>query len=228
VNNLTIYGPDQAIDVLLYNYLNLPRFIRFEDGSVIQFTYDASGRKLRKELIPGEGLEAPYQRRDYANGIEYRQDVDGIWYMESIQHSEGRVVMPLSNEQAHYEYALRDHLGNTHILFSDLDGDGKLTLFDDPNTPDEELIEAYQESHYYPFGMLMEGPFSPALDVPDNYLYNSKELRYDAAVGRFTTVDRFASDFASQSPYHYASNNPISFIDINGDSTYLVVYGSGW
>src|SRR5690606_19134219 len=40
------------------------------------------------------------------------------------------------------------------------------------------------------------------------------------ALGRFHTVDRYAEDFSSWSPYHYASNNPISYIDINGDSTY--------
>lgn len=37
---------------------------------------------------------------------------------------------------------------------------------------------------------------------------------------KFLTVDRFAEKFPWQSPYCYAANNPVSYIDINGDSTY--------
>ena len=128
------------------------------------------------------------------------------------------------------EYALRDHLGNTHILFSDLDGDGKLTLFDDPSTEAEEVVEAYQESHYYPFGMLMEGPFAPTLDIPDNYLYNTKEFNadfgldwydygarwYDAAIGRWGGVDFLAERYYSWNVFQYAMDNPIRFLDPNG------------
>jgi len=109
---------------------------------------------------------------------KYRQSLSGAWSLEWVAHAEGRVVWDESGN-SRYEYALCDHLGNTHILFSDLDGDGKLTLFDDPSTEAEEVVEAYQESHYYPFGMLMEGPFSPTLDIPNNYLYNTKEFNTD-------------------------------------------------
>ena len=128
------------------------------------------------------------------------------------------------------EYPLRDHLGNTHILFSDLDGDGKLTLFDDPSTEAEEVVEAYQESHYYPFGMLMEGPFAPTLDIPDNYLYNTKEFNsdfgldwydygarwYDAAIGRWGAVDPLAEKYYGSSGYSYVLNSPILNVDIEG------------
>jgi RHS repeat-associated protein len=39
---------------------------------------------------------------------------------------------------------------------------------------------------------------------------------YDAVLGRFHTVDPLAVIFASQSPYCYAANNPIKFIDYMG------------
>ena len=45
---------------------------------------------------------------------------------------------------------------------------------------------------------------------------------YDAQIGKFFTLDRFADKYHSLSPYQYAANNPISIIDINGDSIWVV------
>ena len=64
----------------------------------------------------------------------------------------------------------------------------------------------------------------------ENYLYNGKELQqetewydygarmYDPQLGRFFTQDRFAEKYLDFSPYQYAANNPILYIDVNGDS----------
>jgi uncharacterized protein RhaS with RHS repeats len=41
---------------------------------------------------------------------------------------------------------------------------------------------------------------------------------YDPALGRFTTQDRFSEKYYDFSPYQYAANNPLLFIDVNGDS----------
>ena len=43
---------------------------------------------------------------------------------------------------------------------------------------------------------------------------------YDAQIGRFFTQDRFADKYFSLSLYQYAANNPISNIDVNGDSVW--------
>jgi RHS repeat-associated protein len=69
----------------------------------------------------------------------------------------------------------------------------------------------------------------------NNFLYNGKELQtdldldwydygarmYDAAVGRFFTQDRFSEKYYGLSPYQYTANNPVLYIDVNGDSINL-------
>jgi RHS repeat-associated protein len=68
-----------------------------------------------------------------------------------------------------------------------------------------------------------------AEDNDNKYLYNGKEFiddyglgwydygarMYDAALERFHTLDSKAESFQFQSPFAYAANNPILFIDKN-------------
>ncbi len=44
------------------------------------------------------------------------------------------------------------------------------------------------------------------------------------AINRFTTMDRFAEKYPSQSPYVHAGNNPVNYVDVNGDSIWVSVY----
>lgn len=88
-----------------------------------------------------------------------------------------------------------------------------------------------------PFG----GTFNSYTSGTENlYKYNGKEEQeetgwydygarmQDPWLGRFFAEDRFAEKYYDLSPYQYGRNNPISFVDINGDSTYLVIYGAGY
>jgi RHS repeat-associated protein len=101
--------------------------------------------------------------------------------------------------------------------------------------------EVYQETHYYPFGMTMEGEWQNIVNGPENnYLYNGKELNsdfgldwsdygaryYDASIGRWGQVDPLAEDYQSYSPYNYTLNNPIKYIDPDGRSVYGDYYSS--
>lgn len=49
---------------------------------------------------------------------------------------------------------------------------------------------------------------------------------YDASVGRFGSIDRFAEKYSLMTPYQYGVNNPIKFVEMNGDSVKTFFYGT--
>lgn len=107
-------------------------------------------------------------------------------------------------------------------------------------TDDPETNEILQESHYYPFGMAMDGQWMSNTGRENRYLYNDKELNgdfgldwydygarwYDPSIGRFTGVDPIAEDFPWVTTYNYAENEPIANIDLWGLQKHRMVDGS--
>ncbi|MEO1418997.1 MAG: RHS repeat-associated core domain-containing protein [Bacteroidota bacterium] len=208
-----------------YNFLNLPAHIEFANGNEIELTYDAAGNKLSKLSISANGQAV---RKDYVGGIEY-VTVGGTSTLEALYHAEGRAVPVFDINDGTtitdftYEYSIRDHLGNSRVMISDINQDGELTI----GGPNSELL---QEQHYYPFGMSMEGNWIPQMGVENAYTYNGKELNndfgldwidygarwYDPSIGRWGQVDPLAEGYRPYSQYNYTLNNPIKFIDPDG------------
>ena len=186
---------NKGIEDIQYNCLNLPRLVKFKDQSTITYTYAADGTKLRVEHKIGNSTT----RTTYCSNVIYE---DGT--AKCLLTEEGYVSL----DDWEYHYYLKDHQGNNRVLVN-------------KNGGVEEI------NHYYPFG----GIFASEENVQP-YKYNGKELdtkkglnwydygarRYDAALGRFTTTDRFAEKYYSMSSYQYGGNNPVGNIDVNGDS----------
>ena len=186
---------NKNITGISYNCLNLPNTVTFSDGSTITYIYGADGTKLRTVHKIGTTTTTT----DYCGNVVYENGVQKLLLTE-----EGYVTLSDSK----YHYYLKDHQGNNRVVISQ-----------------SGTVE--ETNHYYPFG----GAFASTSNVQP-YKYNGKELdskkglnwydygarHYDAALGRFTTNDRFAEKYYSMSPYQYGANSPVVNIDVNGDS----------
>ena len=192
-----------------YNHLNLPDNFDFGSGNNIAILYDAEGKKLRKTVT---GSEANI--KDYCEGIEYSGQA-----LEAIYNEEGRVVRV--GNAWEFQYALRDHLGSTRVLFR--------PVLNAQNQIEPQII---QQNHHYPFGGEMEGKWQQTqATVSQDYKYNNKEQSseyglewmdfgnrwyLDGWLPVFSGVDPIGEDFSHLSLYNYAENNPIANIDLWG------------
>jgi RHS repeat-associated protein len=174
-----------------YNMLNLPASI---PGKNLTYVYSADGDKLRK-IVNGSVTE-------YIDGIVYKPDGT----IDFVLTEEGRAIN--NGGTYSYEYTLTDHLGNNRVTFDQTNG-------------------KVGEDNYYPFGLNVHRQ----QNAGNPYLYNGKELQealnnqydygarfYDPVIGRFTSIDAYAEKYSPMTPYQYGALNPISNIDMNGDS----------
>ena len=188
---------NKGISNISYNCLNLPSAVTFSDGSTIVYTYAGDGAKLKTVHKIGGTTTTT----DYCGNVVYENGVQKLLLTE-----EGYVTL----SDGKYHYYLKDHQGNNRVVINQ-----------------SGTVE--EANHYYPFG----GVFASTGNTQP-YKYNGKELdakkglnwydygvrMYDAALGRFATVDPSAENYFNTSLYAYCGNSPISRIDPTGADWY--------
>jgi len=114
-----------------------------------------------------------------------------------------------------YVYQYKDHLGNIRLSYA--------------KNPATQVLEIIEENNYYPFGLKHKG-YNDYADNSNKYKFSGKELQdelglnmydygarnYDPALGRWMNIDPLAEKKFDFTPYRYAYNNPLSFIDPDG------------
>ena len=200
VGNMTVDGLRGAS--ISYNILNLPEEVCLGNEKV-SYIYTSAGEKLATRV----GSSLTYYRGPLVysgNNLLYLVHPEGLTRKSTI----GFV----------YYYAKRDHLGSTRVL-----------CHASGNT-----LVADQTTGYYPFG-LAHGHGNLNLN---RYLFSGKELQdqslggkllglydfgsrfYDPTLGRWFNVDP-KLEFVS--PYGYCANNPVLYIDPNGEDIVLTI-----
>jgi RHS repeat-associated protein len=133
-----------------------------------------------------------------------------------------------NNGNFSYIYQYKDHLGNNRLSYSDSNNDDQVTA--------SEIVE---KDNYYPFGMKHKEYNSIINGVAHKYKYNGKELQdemglnvydygarlYDPAAVRLWQIDPKAEQMRRWSPYSYAFDNPMRFIDPDGMAPQDVIIG---
>ena len=207
-------------------------------------SYGSDPRRIQYAGSETDGLSVDYKvkytqqlqaiKDNYAtfavpyNGEDNNDYVDGKGFCcndGSLEAAQARVMArAMKNnfqEGDSYEkmqfYYHPDHLGSSSYI-TNLDG------------------EVVQHIEYVPFGEVFVEERNNIWNTP--YLFNAKEFDeetglyyygaryYEPKLSQFLSVDRYSENYPNFSPYSYVGNNPIKYIDVNGDS--IVINNRGY
>jgi len=212
---------------------------------VTNYVYRADGTKVKKlfgdietNYLDGFQYKSTKPSEGSVDGgfVVIDPNEVAVMKLRIIPTSEGYFDV-LTNQ---YIYNYKDHLGNVRLSYSDSNKDGIIQprqyfsqQCDEPWNPffppncisiwkPGEIVEV---NNYYPFGLMHN--YTATTQNAYQYKYNAKELQetgmydygarmYMPDIGRWGVVDPMAEVMRRYSPYNYAFDNPINFIDPDG------------
>ncbi|UJH66380.1 DUF6443 domain-containing protein [Allomuricauda sp. SCSIO 65647] len=186
------------------------------------------------DITPGVPLriEFDFENGDMENPVFLvRERIGGTWEPNTERDritniADGNHVMELTLTGDHVR--LYFEKGNA------IDNGTLTTCYIDNFKFYQENIEIVEESNYYPFGLKHKG-YNDGISalgnsVAQKWKFGGKELdesldlntydfgarNYDPALGRWMNIDPLAEQMRRHSPYNYAFDNPVFFIDPDG------------
>ena len=236
-NGNMLTDSNKGITSIEYNVLDLPQCINVKPNVLgnsdnkVCYTYSADGTKLSSTYKNGDSQVLPYRPKPSSsiktNGMVtpmVRLLENNYYYCSNLVYNNDRLSTILfdggyaSVDEGGgivMHFYVKDHLGSNRLV---VDGNGNI----------EEV------NHYYPFGALM----GDRCGVSRNkYKYIGKELDtmygwnmqdhearwYDPVLGRWMATDPLQEKYAGVSSYCYTANNPIRFVDTDGNSPFSVL-----
>ena len=185
------------------------------DGLTINYK-DKYNQQLQSIKDNYKAFDQPYNGKDnddYVNGQGFCCNDGTPEAAQARAMARTRAANDNFHDKDNYEkmqfYYHPDHLGSSSYI-TNLDG------------------EVAQHIEYVPFGEVFIEERNNTWNTP--YLFNAKEFDeetgmyyygaryYEPRLSLWMSVDRFAEKYPATSGYNYAINNPVRYIDINGDS----------
>jgi RHS repeat-associated protein len=223
---------NKGIEGISYNHLNLPTKINFHlyngGEKFITYLYNALGKKVRKHVIDNSGQGSNQDNTtDYLDGFHYMDE-----NLEFFPTAEGYVSVIKDNFRYVYNYT--DHLGNIRLGYSKDPGSGQLKILEENHYYPFGMKHSYNSSIKEWGGSRETGDFHAILVPVERgkyqYKYKGQEYQdelglgwydyqarnYDPAIGRWMNIDPLAENSRRWTPYNYAYNNPMYFIDPDG------------
>ncbi len=190
---------------LEYNYLNLTGDVKVANGSIVaRYSWLADGTKTGVKHLSGTpGFE-------YLGSLIYQRNSSGGLVLESTGFGGGRINKTSSNYEVNYH--ITDHLGSVRVVFR-------------PTSSYPTIVE---RNDYLPFGGRWSAPYSAS--STNRHRFSGKEnqtvgdLPYQDFGARFyggklpilTAMDPLLEDRRGMTPFAYAANNPVRYIDWMG------------
>lgn len=238
IGNL-VKDTQEEIDSIQWTVYGKIKSINKTNGTHITYNYDPSGNRVSKSVFtPSQGALMTWYIRDaqgntmgvYDNwncGINWKEQQLygssrlGMWKPNINLNTVTDSSLSVWDTVSKKVYELNNHLGNVLAAISD-----KRMLVN--GTYEAEVLSAQD---YYSFGSFQTGR-NWTLGDSYRYGFNGKEddnevkgvgnsldfgaRIYDSRIDRFLSVDPKAAKMPAWSPYSFGFNNPIHFIDPDG------------